>query len=101
MSESTQEELLLLAIKLHQENPQAPIRTLVRSDETVEDSAFTEHRIHKVELCFWAVYDSRIYTDEDELLDHLQDYEELSEDDAGDIILKTAEQAVVIWTGAA
>lgn len=60
----TQRDFIKEIQKLADDNPKAPIKICVDSEEVL-DYGWTAHKITRVELSCWIEFDERIYTDED------------------------------------
>jgi hypothetical protein len=69
----TQEQFLQEALELKKQNPEMDIHICVDSDEILEDSTWTAHRIGKVEISPWFEDGDQIITDEDQIKEHFED----------------------------
>jgi len=94
----TQREALYKAWNLSMEYPKAEIHILADSGEIMPEYAWTAHKIGKVEHGLWCEYDERIITDENEMIETLEeDYgREVSEKEA----LRWMNEAILIHTRA-
>lgn len=70
---NTQEEALKLILKLKEENPEFEIHFCIDSDQLLE-YGWTAHKISKVEVCPWFEDGERIYTEEEEIIEHFEDF---------------------------
>jgi hypothetical protein len=70
----TQEQFLQEALEFKKQNPEMDIHICVDSDEILEDSTWTAHRIGKVEISPWFEDGDQIIMDEDQIKEHLEDF---------------------------
>ena len=96
----TQREYLEQALKLAKENPDAEIHVCAYAEEVLppEEAMWTSHKIMRVELGEWGVYDERIYTETDDLRDQMEC--DLGRDVTYDEALEHMEPAILIRTRA-
>lgn len=85
MADMTQEQLLKQVLKLKEENPEMEIHFLVSCDDTDPDFCWVAHKISCVEISPWFSNGEHIYTDTEDIIDHLmegEEFENLDDDEA-------------------
>lgn len=91
----TQEEFLEEILSLKKENPDYEIQFCIDSEQMLE-FGWTAHKIGKVEVSPWWVSGETIYTDEEEILEQIEEklYMEYPEEELNNAVKKLYNEEV-------
>lgn len=87
---------------LAEKNPDFEIHFCVGSDEICDNTAWTAHVITSVKAGWWYEDGEQIFTDLDEIAEHLNDRAELEDEKEYDIAdaMKVSKMAIIVKTNA-